>query len=329
MKRLYPLKFTPIISDKIWGGSKLRDLLNKKDAGNTAGESWEISSVEGNISVVSEGFLKGNNIQELIEVYMGDLIGDKNYEKFGTQFPLLIKFIDANDDLSIQVHPDDETALKRHNSYGKTEMWYVVQAEKGTKIISSFKPGIGQDEYLHHLKNNNLEDILNEEKTKQGDVFFIPAGRVHALYAGLLIAEIQQTSDITYRIYDFNRKDKNGNTRELHTDQALDVIDFKLYNDYTTPYEKKSNKTVDLINCQYFTTNLIQFDSSVEKDFNFIDSFVVYICISGKVLIKYSETEKITINYGETVLIPAEIKNLELIPVYESRLLEVYLKDIN
>ncbi|MCK4922331.1 MAG: class I mannose-6-phosphate isomerase [Bacteroidales bacterium] len=327
MNSLYPLKFTPIISDKIWGGSKLKNILNKKEAGNKAGESWEISSVEGNISVVSEGFLKGNNIQELIGIYMGDLVGDKTFEKFGTQFPLLVKFIDANDDLSIQVHPDDNTALKRHNSYGKTEMWYVVQADNGTKLISSFKPGIGQDEYLHHLKNNSLEEILNEEKTKEGDVFFIPAGRVHAIGAGIIIAEVQQTSDITYRIYDFNRKDKNGNTRELHTDLAIDVIDFKTYSDYSTPYEKKSNKTVDLVSCQYFTTNLIWFDRAVEKDYNFIDSFVIYMCISGKVLIKYSETEEITLNYGETVLIPAEIKKLELIPINESRLLEIYIRE--
>lgn len=326
MNSLYPLKFTPLILDKIWGGSKLKNFLNKKDAGDKAGESWEISSVEGNLSVVSNGFLKGNTIEELIEIYMGDLVGDQNYEQFGTQFPLLIKFIDANDDLSIQVHPDDTKALMRHNSFGKTEMWYVIHAEKDAKLISGFKPGVEKEDYLQHLNNNSLDEILNVEYPKEGDVFFIPAGRVHAICSGLLVAEIQQTSDITYRLYDYNRKDDKGNLRELHTKEALDVIDFTPLSEYSTDYEKKLNKTVELVNCRYFTTNLIRFDKAVEKDYNFIDSFVVYLCISGEVIIKYSESEEITISKGETVLIPAEIKSLELIPLNESRMLEVYVR---
>jgi len=326
MNSLYPLKFTPIILDKIWGGSKLKNILNKKEAGNRAGESWEITSVVGNHSVVSEGFLKGNTIDELIEIYMGDLIGDQNYEQFGTQFPLLIKFIDANDDLSIQVHPDDTTALRRHNSFGKTEMWYIIQAEKDAKLISGFKPGVQKEDYIKHLDSNSLEEILNLENAKEGDVFFMPAGRIHAINAGILLAEIQQASDITYRLYDYNRTDSEGNTRELHTKEAMDVIDFKPISNYSTPYEKKVNKTVELVHCPFFTTNIIHFDKTVEKDYNFIDSFVVYLCILGEVLIKYSETEDLSISKGETVLIPADIKNLELIPVGESRLLEVYVR---
>lgn len=326
MNKLYPLKFEPILLDKIWGGIKLKTLLNKENASDKCGESWEISGVEKNISIVSNGFLKGNNLFELIEVYMGDLVGDKVYERFGLEFPLLIKFIDASDVLSIQVHPDDEAALERHNSFGKTEMWYTIQAEPESELISGFKKPVSKEEYLEKLNSDKLLDILNSEKVKEGDVFFIPAGRVHAIGAGILLAEIQQTSDITYRIYDFNRKDNDGNTRELHTDQAIDVIDFTSKKTYKTDYEESLNKTVEIESCPYFTTNLIHFTSPVEKDYILIDSFIIFICTMGKVEIRYHGNETIIIQKGETLLIPAELKNLHLIPLEESKLLEVYLK---
>lgn len=326
MKNLYPLKFEAILSEKIWGGNKLKNLLNKKNAGNTTGESWEISSVKDNVSVVANGFLKGNNLQELIEVYMGDLVGDSVFDKYGVDFPLLIKFIDANDELSIQVHPDDETAAERHNSFGKTEMWYVMQAEKGSRLISGFQKEVTKEEYLDHLQKGNLNNILNSENVEEGDVFFIPAGRVHAIGSGILLAEIQQTSDITYRIYDYNRTDKNGNTRELHTSEALDVIDFSSQASYKSVYQKKINQTVEIQHCPYFTTNLIHFTNPVEKDYNLIDSFVIYICTSGKLEIKWNEDEKMTLQAGETVLIPAELKSVHLTPLVESKILEVYIR---
>ena len=325
MNKLYPLKFKPLFKEKIWGGKKLKNVLNKEDAGDKTGESWEISTVKDNISVVSEGFLKGNNLQELIEVYMGDLVGDKVYEKFGLEFPLLIKFIDANDDLSIQVHPDDETAMERHNSFGKTEMWYVLEADPGAKLISGFNRELNKDEYIDALNAGRIEEILNYEEVEEGDVFFMPAGRVHAIGSGILLAEIQQTSDVTYRIYDWNRKDSEGNSRELHTDLALDVIDFEKHSEYRTPYKKALNKSVDIGKCQYFSTNLRQFDKAVEKDFNFIDSFIIYICTAGKVNILTSEDQKTDIQKGECILIPAEIKNLILIPEGKSKVLEVYV----
>ena len=325
MNKLYPLKFKPLFKEKIWREKKLKNALNKEDAGDKTGESWEISTVKDNISVVSEGFLKGNNLQELIEVYMGDLVGDKVYEKFGLEFPLLIKFIDANDDLSIQVHPDDETAMERHNSFGKTEMWYVLEADPGAKLISGFNRELIKDEYIDALNAGRIEEILNYEEVEEGDVFFMPAGRVHAIGSGILLAEIQQTSDVTYRIYDWNRKDSEGNSRELHTDLALDVIDFEKHSEYRTPYKKALNKSVDIGKCQYFSTNLIQFDKAVEKDFNFIDSFIIYICTAGKVNILTSEDQKTDIQKGECILIPAEIKNLILIPEGKSKVLEVYV----
>jgi len=326
MEGLYPLKFTPIYKDKIWGGNKIKTVLNK-DFGDlpNCGESWELSGVSGNISVVSNGYLAGNSLEELIEVYMGDLVGDQIFETFGHEFPLLIKFIDANDDLSIQVHPDDEMAAERHNSYGKTEMWYVMQADKGSKLQSGFSQQVDQEKYLEKLEKVELTDILNFEEVTAGDVFFIPAGRVHAIGKGILLAEIQQTSDITYRIYDYDRRDDQGNLRELHTDQALDAIDYTLFPEYKTNYEPIPNESVELASCQYFTTNVLDVTQVVEKDFNKLDSFVIYICLDGELAIE-TESGSESIQKGETILLPASIENVLLKPSTASaKLLEVYI----
>ena len=324
---LYPLKFAPILKEKIWGGRALETKLNKKlPEGKLIGESWELSGVSGDESIVDNGFLKGNTINELIEIYMGDLLGDKVYEKYGLEFPVLIKFIDANDKLSIQVHPDDETAKKRHNAYGKTEMWYVIDAEKDAKLISGFNKEITKQEYLQHLENGTLEEILNFEDVEKGDVFFIPAGRVHAICKGILLAEIQQTSDITYRIYDWNRVDADGNSRELHTDLALDVIDFKHHENYKTDYsDRKNNPVINIADNKYFKTNILQFDKAFRKDIYSIDSFIVYILVEGNFVLKYDEDE-IEVNLGETILIPAEMTEIEFVPKSDKvKLLEVYI----
>ncbi len=326
MSELYPIKFKPVLKDRIWGGNKLKTLLNKEGKCTNCGESWELSAVQGDISVVSNGFLKGNNLEEIIEIYMGDLVGDAVYERFGIEFPLLIKFIDAADDLSIQVHPDDKLAMERHDSFGKTEMWVVMQAEKGAKLISGFSKKVTKEEYLKNLQDKTLRNILNSEEVTGGDVFFIPAGRVHAIGSGILLAEIQQTSDVTYRIYDWDRTDASGKSRELHTELALDAIDYNYYPQYKTVYDKKLNQTVNVADCQYFTTNIIKFDKAVTKDYNFIDSFVIYICTKGKVEI-LAENGRETMKAGETILIPASLKELEIIPEGESELLEVYIKN--
>lgn len=326
MEGLYPLKFTPIFKDKIWGGNKIKTLLNK-DFGDlpNCGESWELSGVSGNVSVVSNGFLAGNSLDELIEVYMGDLVGDHVFDAYGDEFPLLIKFIDANDDLSIQVHPDDEMASERHNSFGKTEMWYVVQADRGSKLQSGFNQQVDQAKYLEKLEKVELTDILNFEEVAAGDVFFIPAGRVHAIGKGILLAEIQQTSDITYRIYDYDRRDDKGNLRELHTDLALDAIDYTLHPEYKTKYESKLNESVELVSCKYFTTNVLTLDQAVEKDYNKLDSFVIYICLDGELRIE-TESGSESVQKGETILIPASIEHVRLKPVSASaKLLEVYI----
>ena len=323
---LYPLKFTTVYMDKIWGGEKIKTVLGK-DFGNlpNCGESWEISGVDGHVSVVSNGFLKGNDLEELIEVYMGDLVGDKVFDKFGTGFPLLIKFIDANDDLSVQVHPDDELAEKRHDSFGKTEMWYVVDADKGAKLNCGFNKPLDADQYLEALSSGKIMDVLNFVEVKSGDIFFMPAGRVHAIGKGVVVAEIQQTSDITYRIYDYNRRDSNGNERELHTDLALEAIDFTFHSDFRTDYNITRNESTEVVDCQYFNTSILEFDSEIQKDIYHLDSFVIYICVEGEYEITWAEgTEKV--KRGETILVPASLSQYQLKPLNETvKLLEVHV----
>jgi len=327
MAGLYPLKFEPFYLEKIWGGNRLNTLLNK-DYGklSNCGESWELSGVDGYDSVVSNGFIKGNSLSELIVIYMGDLVGDKVYEKFGIEFPLLIKFIDAQQDLSIQVHPNDEFSKERHNAYGKTEMWYVVDAEPGALINSGFNQEVTKEKYLEFLNNGKLLDLLHYDEAQVGDVFFIPAGRVHAIGKGALVAEIQQTSDVTYRIFDYNRKDANGNFRELHTDLALDVIDFSYFEEYKTKYTAEKNKSVEIVSCNYFTTNILEFDRTIEKDYFQLDSFVIYMTLEGDFEIEIEEFTE-TVKKGETVLIPAETNAVKLKPLTrEVKLLEVFIK---
>ena len=325
MDGLYPLKFEPQYLDKIWGGNNLKTLLGK-DFGNlpNCGESWELSGVQDHISVVSNGFLAGNNLEELIEVYLGDLVGDKVYEKFGVEFPLLIKFIDANDDLSIQVHPNDELSKRRHQAFGKTEMWYVLLAEPGAKLNLGFKETLTQEQYLEKLESGELLDILNFEEVKEGDVFFMPAGRVHAIGKGIVLAEIQQTSDVTYRIYDYDRKDANGNGRELHTELALEAIDFTVPESYKTDYTAEKNEPVELVKCDYFTTSLLKFDQQLERDFHELDSFVIYICLDGTFDIEYADGT-VNVAKGETVLVPAVLEQFFLVPKSSNvKLLEVH-----
>ena len=203
---LYPLKFQPILKDKIWGGQKLQQILNKPTSSTEAGESWEISDVEGDTSVVSNGTMAGTSLKSLMELHTTDLLGHKNFQQFGTKFPLLIKFIDAKSDLSVQLHPNDALAKARHNSFGKTEMWYVVQADPDSNLIVGFNQPMTKELYLKHLEAKTLESILNFDTVEAGDTYFIEVGRIHAIGAGVLLAEIQQTSDITYRVYDWGSR---------------------------------------------------------------------------------------------------------------------------
>ena len=325
MNRLYPLFFNPIYKEKIWGGQRIKSVLGKDYSPLlNCGEAWLISGVEGENTVVRNGFLADNELNELIEVYMDDLVGEQAFEKFGERFPLLFKFIDSDDYLSIQVHPGDELAAERHGSFGKTEMWYVIEAEQDAELICGFSKTVGREQFIDHLKNKTLRDILNTEKVKPGDVFYLPAGRVHALGPGILLTEIQQTSDVTYRIYDWDRTDPQGKSRELHIWQALDAIDFEVSDPYRTGYARKQDETVALVESPYFTTNLLQLTRPVVKDYSRLDSFVVYICTRGKAELIHRDG-RLPVVRGDAVLVPAEIPDCRLIPSPEVELLEVYL----
>ncbi len=325
MNTLYPIKFQPVFKDKIWGGHKIKDVLGM-DYGKlpNCGEAWVVSGVDGNPTLVKNGFLVGNELNELVSVYMGDLVGDDVYEKFGDEFPLLIKYIDANDWLSIQVHPDDALAAKRKIGRGKTEMWYIIEAEKESELISGFSKKVNKEIYQKYLDESRLKEILNFEKVRKGDVFFIPAGRVHSLGPGILLAEIQQTSDTTYRIYDWDRIDTSGMKRELHTIEALDAIDFEVADDYKTRYKPEKNKTVPLIHCPQFTTNLLEYDRPVSKDLEELDSFVIYMGVEGKSVLKWEDGEE-KIALGDAVVIPNILHNIELKPEGKAKLLEIYM----
>lgn len=326
MSQLYPLKFKTIFKDKIWGGEKIKTHLGKDFSPlPNCGETWEISGVKGDVSVVDNGPLAGTSLPELLEKFKGELAGDKIYAKFGNEFPLLIKFIDANDDLSIQVHPNDKLAKERHNSFGKTEMWYVLQADEGSKLISGFNQEVDRELYLDKFNSGHLTDILNEEDVKAGDVFFLPAGRVHTIGKGLLIAEIQQTSDITYRIYDFDRVDDKGNKRELHVEQALDAIDYNFYPEYKSKYTLIENEPVHVVSCQYFTTNILKYTENTSRDYSNLDSFVIQICVEGSYTLICGD-EKLEVKKGDSILLPKALNTVEIETETGFKILESYIE---
>ena len=321
----YPLKFKTIYKDKIWGGNKIKKLLNK-DYGDLpkCGETWELSAVPGDISVVSNGLWKGKDLKSLLVQHGAAIMGVKLYEKFGIDFPLLIKFIDANQDLSIQVHPDDALAKKRNQGSGKTEMWYVLQADAQASLITGFNQPMSQEVYLEKFESENLMEILNQEQVAKGDVFFLPAGRIHTIGKGLLIAEIQQTSDVTYRIHDFERTDDQGNKRDLHLEESLEAIDYTYQPNYKTSYDEESNKRVPLVACPYFVTNKLNLTNKKTLNAPQIAGFKIYICIEGSAKIVNGDQETLLVK-GETVLIPAMLSTYEIKADTEVVLLETYI----
>lgn len=317
---IYPLQFYPILKERIWGGTKMKTILNKPITSNITGESWEISTVEGDVSIVSNGVLAGKSLNELIDSNPEAILGTEVYKRFGKQFPLLFKYLDAREDLSIQVHPNDELAKKRHNSFGKTEMWYVMQADKNARIIVGFKEKSNANEYLENLKTKTLLSILDDVKVNKGDVFFLETGTVHAIGAGLVVAEIQQTSDITYRLYDFERIDATGNQRELHVDLALDAINYDKV-DTHKKYNTAVNQSNTVVDCPYFTTNFIPLEGKISVD-KTGKSFTVYMCVEGSFeLVLNSIKQQYT--KGDTILIPAAITRYELNG--KASILEIYI----
>ena len=320
LMKLYPLQFEPILKERIWGGTKLKTLLNKPISSNIIGESWEISTVENNVSVVVNGSLKGKSLIELINEFPEAVLGTKVYAQFGKQFPLLFKYIDAREDLSIQLHPNDELAKKRHNSFGKTEMWYVMQADTDARLIVGFKEKSSPEEYIKNLNNKTLLSILDTKKVEQGDVFMLDTGTIHAIGAGIVIAEIQQTSDITYRVYDFDRVDANGKTRELHIDLALEALNYEKIQSQRF-YSKTENVANEIVNCNYFTTNFIPLDGNIEIHKN-QTSFIVYMCVEGDFKLTF-DNESYSYEKGDTVLIPAAITDFQLFG--KASILEIYI----
>ncbi|MDR0541837.1 MAG: class I mannose-6-phosphate isomerase [Dysgonamonadaceae bacterium] len=324
---LYPFKFDPILKPVIWGGEDICKFKNLPPR-EGIGESWELSGVAGHISVVSNGDLKGKSLSELIAVHGEKLLGKTVVERFGTTFPLLIKFIDARQSLSIQVHPNDALAKQRHNSFGKTEMWYVVSAAKEAFLYSGFKRKIDAETYVQSLQDDTFINYLQKHDVKAGDVFFLPAGRVHAIGAGCFIAEIQQTSDITYRIYDYNRKDANGQPRELHTEMAKDAIDYQVYTDYKIDYQQGKEQRQSLVSCPCFNTNLIigKEGSTFRSDYS-QESFIILICLKGSVSVTDSKNHSELLKQGETILIPAaNIHPVHLAFSSDSQLLETCIE---
>lgn len=344
----YPLKFEPILKKVLWGGSEICRFKQLDNQESGIGESWEVSQVPGSVSVVANGPLKGKTLTELMELAPEALLGKKIFKRFGMEFPLLVKFIDAMDDLSIQVHPNDVLARKRHNSFGKTEMWYVVDSKPGARLVSGFARQIDADEYTRRIADNTIEEVLQAHAVTQGDVFFIPAGRIHAIGTGIFIAEIQQSSNITYRLYDYNRTDAEGKGRELHTELAKEAIDYTLYDNLQTKYEPLENDLTPLVACPYFTTNRIQLKADesgfetivtpegrkevpmtetieMDRSYEGFDSFVLYVCMKGEGQVQFGNDGFISIKQGETILLPAALKESVLSTSSELLLLETYI----
>jgi mannose-6-phosphate isomerase len=324
--QLYPLEFKPIFREKIWGGQKIKNTLNF-DIGDlkNCGELWSLSGYPGEQSMVANGFLEGNELNEILEIYMDELVGGNIYDKFGNVFPILVKILDAEDWLSIQVHPDDELAHKRGLGGGKTEMWYILDAEKDAQLIAGFSQKVNEHTYKRKIEEKKLTEIMNFEKVEKEDVFFMPSGRVHALGPGILLAEIQQTSDTTYRIYDWDRLDDSGKGRALHLDEAMEAIDFELYDDYKTTFSKNINDSNEIIDTPFFTTNLLHLTIGMEKNYEELDSFVILLATEGK--FRYSDPNGHSgeIKAGESLLLPATQTHLGIHPVGECKILEVYI----
>jgi len=320
-----PYVFRPILKEVLWGGAAICPFKSLPPDPRKIGESWEVSDVDGRPSVVADGPEEGVTLGELVRRHGADLVGGRVLERFGSRFPLLVKFIDARDYLSIQVHPDDALGLKRHNSFGKTEMWYVINATPGAKLYSGFAVQSSPEDYVRRIEEGTIVEALAEYEVNAGDVFFLPAGRVHAIGAGCFIAEIQQTSNITYRIYDYDRTDAAGNKRKLHTELAKDAIDYHLEDDYRTAYTPQVDAPVELVSCRYFETNLLDLDAPLARDWSKLDSFVIYICMEGGVRLTDAAGTVVELHQGQSVLVPASNPSLTLTPVGKVKLLETYI----
>ena len=307
-----PLKFNALLKSTLWGGDKIIPFKHLDVKQDNVGESWEISGVPGNETVVSDGPYAGKKLNELVAELKGELVGEDNYKRFGDEFPLLIKFIDARQDLSIQVHPTDEIAHRQGKERGKTEMWYLMDSDKDATLLCGLKKQITPEEYAQMVADDTICDAIARYNVKEGDCFFLPAGRIHAIGTGCFLAEIQQTSDVTYRIYDFKRKDKNGNYRQLHTKEAAESINYTVESNYRTEYTAAKNQGGALVQCPYFNPAVYDLDEPMTIDYSELDSFVILIGLKGSASITDNEGNTFTLQAGESVLIPASTKELKV-----------------
>ena len=307
-----PLKFNALLKQTLWGGDKIIPFKHLSDKLENVGESWEISGVKGNETLVAEGEFAGQSLNDVVIALKADLVGKANYERFGNEFPLLIKFIDARQDLSIQVHPTDEIAQKQGKDRGKTEMWYIMDSDPDAKLYSGLKKEITPEQYKEMVENDTICDALAQYAVKEGDCRFLPAGRIHAIGTGCFLAEIQQTSDVTYRIYDFKRKDKDGNYRQLHTKEAAECINYTVENNYRTEYVPVKNQGIALVSCPYFSTAVYDLDEPMTLDYSELDSFVILIGMKGSGTVTDGEGNTLTLNAGESMLVPATTQTLKV-----------------
>lgn len=307
-----PIKFNALLKQTIWGGNKIISFKHLDSQLQNIGESWEISGVKNNETIVNDGEFAGRSLNDMLCELKDKLVGKDNYKRFGNEFPLLIKFIDARQDLSIQVHPTDEIAKKQGKTRGKTEMWYIMDSDKNAHLRSGLKKQITPEEYKQMVENDTILDAIADYSVKEGDCFFLPAGRIHSIGTGCFLAEIQQTSDVTYRIYDFKRKDKNGNYRELHTKEAAECINYQVENDYRTEYTSQKNQGVSLVHCPYFNTAVYYLDEPMTLDYSELDSFVILIAVKGKGTISDNEGNETSLQAGESILIPATTNEIKV-----------------
>lgn len=307
------LRFRPILKHTIWGGERIARLKHLDGRHDNVGESWELSGLKGNESIVDGGQYDGMTISDVVRRERHRLLGRDNYRRFGEEFPLLVKFIDAKDDLSIQVHPDDATARRHGERRGKTEMWYVMTSEPGAQLYSGLRRWITPRQYRNMVEQLTITEALALHDVSEGDVFYIPAGRIHSIRKGCLIAEVQQTCDLTYRIYDYNRRDRDGNLRQLHTQKAAESIDYTVQQDYRTHYRHTKNRATELVKCPYFTTALYDLDRPMTIDYSARDSFVILVCLDGEGLLSLPEAgaDGQLFRAGDTVLLPATTRSVQ------------------
>jgi len=329
--QLYPLLFEPNLHSVVWGGNQLRPYKGLEPSDEPIGESWEVSAVPTSTSIVSNGVYAGKDLISVINENPDAILGKKVNEKYNGKLPLLVKFIDAKRDLSIQVHPNDEMAMREHGKMGKSEMWYVIKADEGAHLYAGFKQEITPEEYQQRIADGTITNVLADHQVKAGDVFYLPAGRVHAICGGILLAEVQQSSDVTYRIFDYNRPGMDGKPRELHTELAAKALDYHVIDNYRTDYTKSSNKAVQIIDSPYFSVRVLEVSKPFHRDLRKYDSFIITMCIEGDCKIRVRSTgEEIILKQGNSTLIPAAIADYDIIPLQgTTRILDAFVDNMD